>query len=694
MSSQSIELILTKEPDQIITDLRQFVLVRGDKGDPFLFSDFTPEQILSLKIKGDKGESVEIQKSETHIQWRVVGNEDWIDLVSLASLKGEQGDAFTFDMFTPEQLLLIRGNAFTYADFTPEQLALLKGQTGEAFTYNMFTPEQIEALKVKGDPFLYSDFTTEQINALKVKGDKGDAFVYADFTSDQLLALKGEKGDAFVFSDFTADQILSLKIKGDTGASIEMQKTATYIQWRVVGTSTWNDLVLLSSLKGDKGDKGDTGSSGTMVANSGTTITNVDPLTATSPAAGKTLVGADLNGKQFAKNSSGVIDQIISTGILSNAERPGLTFDGTTQYLQHPAISIANGQPWTVLIHLNWAGASSASSITGLLNSLNTILIRYGAANTFGFKKSDATIVSFSTNSSNDLVGIRSEFGFQADNLGNLSLIKYGKIAETIAVGDTSIAFEGIMRAYTDNTRNVSGSLYDDFIFNCQLSATELMDAYIGLMVGRYEIPNKYRGALVTTQTSGTLVKGKQYRIVTFVAGDNFTNVGGTNVTANIFTATGTTPTTWTNVSTLQQVGCLAEFRGANMNSISARDTSGNGYHATAIATPSIIVPQPQVESIKTNITGDTTLTGYIPINYRGEHLRIVNKTANAVVVNLGTTAGGTDIVFDATVPANDFVDIALTKMASTASVLYLSSKVWNSANLSVMLISKQGVVL
>ena len=54
------------------------------------------------------------------------------------------------------------------------------------------------------------------------------------------------------------------------------------------------------------------------------------------------------------------------------------------------------------------------------------------------------------------------------------------------------------------------------------------------------------------TATSGTLVIGTVYTITTFVAGDSFTNVGATaNATGNIFVATGTTPTTWTNGSTL-----------------------------------------------------------------------------------------------------------------------------------------------
>lgn len=54
-----------------------------------------------------------------------------------------------------------------------------------------------------------------------------------------------------------------------------------------------------------------------------------------------------------------------------------------------------------------------------------------------------------------------------------------------------------------------------------------------------------------TTATSGSLIIGEQYKIITFVTGDNFTNVGGTNITGNVFVASGTTPTTWTGGSTL-----------------------------------------------------------------------------------------------------------------------------------------------
>lgn len=42
-------------------------------------------------IKGDSGETIELQVTATHIQYRVVGSVSWIDLVPLASIKGEQG---------------------------------------------------------------------------------------------------------------------------------------------------------------------------------------------------------------------------------------------------------------------------------------------------------------------------------------------------------------------------------------------------------------------------------------------------------------------------------------------------------------------------------------------------------------------------------------------------------------------------
>lgn len=94
-----------------------------------------------------------------------------------------------------------KGEPFRFEDFTPEQLESLRGPKGDdgVVKFEELTPEEKEQLRgPKGDAFTYEDFTPEQLNALKgqpgQKGDKGDAFTYADFTQEQLEALKGQDG--------------------------------------------------------------------------------------------------------------------------------------------------------------------------------------------------------------------------------------------------------------------------------------------------------------------------------------------------------------------------------------------------------------------------------------------------------------------------------------------------------------------
>ena len=57
---------------------------------------------------------------------------------------------------------------------------------------------------------------------------------------------------------------------------------------------------------------------------------------------------------------------------------------------------------------------------------------------------------------------------------------------------------------------------------------------------------------------AGPLVVGSYYRLTSLGAGDDFTNVGASAISLNrsgeIFKATGTTPTTWTNGSVLNEI--------------------------------------------------------------------------------------------------------------------------------------------
>jgi hypothetical protein len=63
-----------------------------------------------------------------------------------------------------------------------------------------------------------------------------------------------------------------------------------------------------------------------------------------------------------------------------------------------------------------------------------------------------------------------------------------------------------------------------------------------------------YGYTLGVPQTSGTLVVGQRYIITDFNTGDDFTNVGATNVTGSEFVATADTPTVWTNGSAVNPI--------------------------------------------------------------------------------------------------------------------------------------------
>ena len=78
--------------------------------------------------------------------------------IDLGMVKGERGEPFRYEDFTEEQLAALtgpvgpqgaKGDPFQYSDFTAEQLAALtgpQGPKGDTFTYADFTPEQLAAL--------------------------------------------------------------------------------------------------------------------------------------------------------------------------------------------------------------------------------------------------------------------------------------------------------------------------------------------------------------------------------------------------------------------------------------------------------------------------------------------------------------------------------------------------------------------
>lgn len=79
------------------------------------------------------------------------------------------------------------GEAFTYDDFTPEQLAALTGPAGAVFVPTV--DEETGVLSWENDGGL------DNPAPVNIKGPQGAPFVYEDFTEEQLAALTGPQGE-------------------------------------------------------------------------------------------------------------------------------------------------------------------------------------------------------------------------------------------------------------------------------------------------------------------------------------------------------------------------------------------------------------------------------------------------------------------------------------------------------------------
>jgi|MDSZ01.3.fsa_nt_gb hypothetical protein len=171
---------------------------QGEQGDP--------------GADGADGRAAEFRASATHVQWRLVGDPAWIDLLPLADITGADGAAGRNPEFqasaTHLQYRLIGDTE--WVDLLP--LSSLQGTAGDDGADGREIELQTSATHIQ---YRYT----------------GDA-TWTDLIA--LTALKGDPGDA------GAD--------GADGVPVELQASATHIQWRLVGAATWIDLVLLSEV--------------------------------------------------------------------------------------------------------------------------------------------------------------------------------------------------------------------------------------------------------------------------------------------------------------------------------------------------------------------------------------------------------------------------------------------------------------
>lgn len=157
---------------------------------------------------GEDGREVSMQKSATHIQWRL-GDGAWANLVALTELKGDTGTAAT---------IAVAG--------------VTTGEPGsEAAVENTGTASAAELVFTipRGDKGEPGDALALQVNATHIQWKVGEG-AWADLVALETLA-------------------------GADAEDLSLQVNETHIQWRL-GEGAWSDLIALSALVGAQGDAG------------------------------------------------------------------------------------------------------------------------------------------------------------------------------------------------------------------------------------------------------------------------------------------------------------------------------------------------------------------------------------------------------------------------------------------------------
>ena len=324
-------------------------LYGGPKGDPFTYEDFTPEQLKSLE--GRPGTTwVPLVDEEGYLSWSNTKDTP----PSSVYIKGPKGDPFTYDDFTPEQLEALKGNPGKTWFPKLDKLGNLSWVLSDA----LINSEVINIRGEKGDtPFvsLSNDYflTVDGIkvgNSLKgatgANGIDGKTPVVS-LSSDHFLMVDGTKvgtslkgatgangidGKTPVVS-LSSDHFLMVdgikvgtSLKGATGANgIDGKTPAVSLSsdyfLTVDGTKVGTSLKGATGATGAKGDKGDQGIQGIQG------IAGKSPVVSLSSdyflTVDGTKVGASLKGAAGANGIDG------KTPVVSLSSDYFLTVDGT-----------------------------------------------------------------------------------------------------------------------------------------------------------------------------------------------------------------------------------------------------------------------------------------------------------------------------------------------------------------------------
>ena len=252
-----------------------------------------------------------------------MADKEWIAIGRVVGDTGEKGDT---------------GDAFTYEDFTPEQLAGLKGDTGDTGPAGPKgdTGDKGETGETgnKGD--------TGETGATGEKGEQGPKGDTGDTGATGDTGPAGAKGDTGATgigttikgSYDTYPELINAHPTGDDGDSY-LVNGSLYV-WL---NNAWENM---GNIKGEKGDTGDTGSQG-VKGDTGDSGVKGD-TGATGPKGDTGATGATGQGSDEEAGWKLPVDEILTTTTLPTGVSAGYRVAIVTSSIM--AIKEYNGTSW------------------------------------------------------------------------------------------------------------------------------------------------------------------------------------------------------------------------------------------------------------------------------------------------------------------------------------------------------------
>ena len=152
---------------------------KGDKGDPFTYSDMTEQEktdlisfALTHGLKGDKGDKGDDGVSvECHFEGTsfVVTSASGTESIDIKGEKGDKGDSFEFEDFTDEQIQTLRGEISSMFYKKTDSIYTTIDAETESISIEGYSAGDIVFISIDGSELTEgTDYTIDQANALAV----------------------------------------------------------------------------------------------------------------------------------------------------------------------------------------------------------------------------------------------------------------------------------------------------------------------------------------------------------------------------------------------------------------------------------------------------------------------------------------------------------------------------------------------